>query len=124
MKFPYSKRETTIGGQVGVTEEGELRPKLFGFGERFAVEEADADQLSRRLDQNLVASGLEHIEPEDFDFLVNLLGLQLIGLLALHRLGLIKGLGQIHFFQQVGIIEPGGVLFQEREASKKGLGRV
>jgi hypothetical protein len=72
-----------------------------------------------RLDQNLVVAGLEHIEPEDLDFLVNLLGLQLVGLLALHRLGLIEGLGQIHLFQQLGIIEPVGVLFQQsaRQAS-------
>jgi hypothetical protein len=75
LEFPDSERETTVGGQVGVTKEGELRPKLFGFRERFTVEEADADQLPRRFDQDLVAAGLEHIEPEDFDFLVNLLGL-------------------------------------------------
>ena len=121
LEFPYSEGEATVGGQVGVAEEGELRPKLFGFGERFAVKEADTDQLPRGFDQNLVAAGLEHFEPEDLDFLVNLLGLQLVGLLTLHRLGLIEGIRQIHLFQQLRVIEPGRVLFQERKASQQGL---
>ena len=123
LEFPHSEGEATVGGQVGVAEEGELRPKLFGFGERFTVKEADADQLPCRLDQDLIVAGLEHIEPEDFDFLVNLLGLQLVGLLALHRLGLIEGLGQIHFFQQLGVIEPVGVLFEQAQGKRGGFAR-
>ena len=91
LEFPYSEGEATVGGQVGVVEEGELRPKLFSFGKRLTIEETDADQLPRRLDQDLVVAGLQDIEPEDFDFLVNLLGSQLVGLLALYRLGLVKG---------------------------------
>ena len=45
LEFPDSEGKPTVGGQIGVTKKSELGLEVFGFGERFAVKEADADQL-------------------------------------------------------------------------------
>ena len=89
MEFPNCEGKSTVGGQVGIAKEGELRLKLLGFCKRLAVEEAEPDQLPGGFDQNLVVPRLQNIKPEDLHLLVNLLGLSFFGLLALHRLGLI-----------------------------------
>ena len=121
LEFPYSEGEATVDGQVGVTEEGELRSELGGFGKRFAIEEADADELAGDFDEHLVIAGLEHVEPEYLHLLVDLFGLQLVGLLALDGLRLIQGIGQEHLFEQLGVIKPVGVLFQEGNAGEERL---
>ena len=101
-----------------------MRPKLFRFGKRLVIEEADPDELAGDFDEHLVIAGLEHIEPKDLHLLVDLFGLQLVGLLALDGLRLIQGIGQEHLFEQLGIIKPVGVLFQKSKAGKERLRRL
>ena len=121
LEFPYSEGEATVDGQVGVAEEGELRPKFLGFGKRFTIEEADPDELAGDFDEHLVIPGLEHVEPEHLHLLVDLFGLQFIGLLALQRFRLIERIWQIHLCQKLRVIEPVGVLFQEGNAGEERL---
>jgi hypothetical protein len=85
VEFPHREGEPTVGREVGIAEQREPRPELFGFGKRLAVKEADSNQLPCRLDQDLVAAGLEHVDSGDFDLLVNLLGLQLVVTLSRKR---------------------------------------
>ena len=101
-----------------------MRPKLFGFGKRLVIEETDPDELAGDFNEHLVIAGLKHVEPKDLHLLVDLFGLQLVGLLALDGLRLIQGIGQEHLFEQLGIIKPVGVLFQKSKAGKERLRRL
>lgn len=114
-------REAAVFDHVGIALELELQREGQGFGERFVLEDAAANELSVDLREHGVRSRFQNVDARDLRFLMHLLGLELGVLRRSERLRLLVSRFQEHLLQHFRLVEILRIALQQRDGRQRAL---